>query len=297
MANYRGYARRVARQNGIPVRLFMSLISHESGWNPNAVSPAGAIGLGQLMPGTAQGLGVNPHNPRQNLRGAAKYLRSQYDSFGSWRLALAGYNAGGGAVKQYGGIPPFPETEAYVRNVLADAGGVKGLGGAGPRSSGGSSGASGGMSTEDFALGNLSAIAAGDYDPIAALDELVQIARSGGGSEPSAFVGKLGKIKPGKVDPRLIELAKQYGLSIGSGFRTPEQNAATNGAPGSYHLQGRAIDVSPGSGLMKLARYVRKHPGQFTEFFYDPLGWYVKNGRIVRGAIGGHGDHGHIVLS
>ena len=86
MANWHRVANHYARQYGIPPKLFRSLISHESGWNPNAVSPAGAIGFGQLMPGTASGLGVDPHNPRQNLKGAAKYLAGQYHTFGNWSL-------------------------------------------------------------------------------------------------------------------------------------------------------------------------------------------------------------------
>jgi hypothetical protein len=281
----------------------MSLISHESGWNPNAVSPAGAIGLGQLMPGTAQGLGVNPHNPIQNLKGAAKYLRSQYDAFGSWRLALAGYNAGGGAVKKYGGIPPYPETQAYVRNVLADAGGIPGGKGAG-KALGGLTGASGGMNDilTGFAFDNLSEIASGQYDPIADLAELTETVKSapkgssGGGGKRQNF-GAAGNIDAGDVDPRLLKLAKRYGLTISSGYRSPSANAATNGSPTSYHMSGRAIDVNVDSNLRRLARYARKHPGQFTEFFFDPLGWYIKNGKIYKGAIGGHGDHGHIVLS
>jgi hypothetical protein len=120
----------IARQNHIPVPLFLALIGRESGWNPNARSPAGAIGLGQLMPATARGLGVNdPANPEENLAGAARYLAQQLAAFHTPALALAAYNAGPGAVHQYHGVPPFPETQAYVRNVLGDA---QQLGGSAP---------------------------------------------------------------------------------------------------------------------------------------------------------------------
>ncbi|MEL7182324.1 MAG: lytic transglycosylase domain-containing protein [Pseudomonadota bacterium] len=113
-----GPAREAARRHGIPEDLFLRLIRQESGWNPNAVSNKGAMGLAQLMPGTARGLGVNPRDPIQNLDGGARYLAQQYRKFGSWRLALAAYNAGPGAVEKHGGVPPFRETRNYVRVIL-----------------------------------------------------------------------------------------------------------------------------------------------------------------------------------
>ena len=117
--DYRPVAARIARRHGIPPALFTAMIGQESGFNPRARSPVGAIGLGQLMPGTARGLGVNPHDPIQNLEGAARYLSKAKHSFGSWKLALAAYNAGFGAVSKYGGVPPYKETQNYVRNILA----------------------------------------------------------------------------------------------------------------------------------------------------------------------------------
>lgn len=92
----------------------------ESGGNPNAVSSAGAIGLMQLMPATARGLGVDPKNPRRNLEGGIKYLAQLADKYnGDYVKTLAAYNAGSGRVDAYGGVPPFPETQRYVKNVLA----------------------------------------------------------------------------------------------------------------------------------------------------------------------------------
>lgn len=92
----------------------------ESGGNPNAVSSAGAIGLMQLMPGTARGLGVDPKDPRRNLEGGIKYLAQLADKYdGDYVKTLAAYNAGSGRVDSYGGVPPFPETQRYVQNVLA----------------------------------------------------------------------------------------------------------------------------------------------------------------------------------
>ncbi len=114
---YLNMARTAARQYGVPENLFLRMVQQESDWNPSAVSPKGAIGLAQLMPQTARLLGVNPIDPRQNLDGGARYLKQQFDTFGDWRLALAAYNAGPGAVKKHRGIPPYEETLHYVRMI------------------------------------------------------------------------------------------------------------------------------------------------------------------------------------
>jgi cell wall-associated NlpC family hydrolase len=109
-----------ARKNGVNPALLGALVWSESGFNPRAVSPAGARGLVQFMPATARGLGVDPMNPAQALDGGARYLKQQLNSFGGRTdLALAAYNAGPSAVRKYGGIPPYRETQNYVRTVQA----------------------------------------------------------------------------------------------------------------------------------------------------------------------------------
>jgi soluble lytic murein transglycosylase-like protein len=107
-----------ASKHGVDPGLLAALVKHESGFDPNVRSHAGAIGLGQLMPGTAAGLGVDPTDPIQNLDGAARYLKQQMDRFGSADLALAAYNAGPNRVAQAGGIPNITETRTYVGRVL-----------------------------------------------------------------------------------------------------------------------------------------------------------------------------------
>ena len=100
-------------------RLEAAVAQTESGGNQEAVSPAGAVGVMQLMPETAAGLGVNPYDKRQNIEGGAKYLRQMMDTFGGdVQKAVAAYNAGPQAVKEYNGIPPYRETQDYVNKVL-----------------------------------------------------------------------------------------------------------------------------------------------------------------------------------
>lgn len=115
--------------------LFQALIKQESRFSVTAQSPVGAYGLTQLMPGTASDMGVNRYDVKDNLRGGARYITIQLNSFGNIPHALAAYNAGPGRVQQYGGVPPFTETQDYVRNIsrfyneyLAVVGGADALG-------------------------------------------------------------------------------------------------------------------------------------------------------------------------
>ena len=107
-----------AERYGLPPKLVRSIMKAESGFQPEAVSPKGAVGLMQLMPGTAQMLGADAQNPAQNVDAGARYLRELLERFngGLWH-ALAAYNAGPAAVEKYGGVPPFPETLHYVQRV------------------------------------------------------------------------------------------------------------------------------------------------------------------------------------
>lgn len=109
-----------SRRHGLDERLVRAVIEVESGYDPAAVSSAGAQGLMQIMPGTQKDLGLTqPFDPERNIEAGVRYLREQMDRFGSVELALAAYNAGPENVARYQGVPPFAETQDYVRKVLA----------------------------------------------------------------------------------------------------------------------------------------------------------------------------------
>lgn len=109
-----------AQKNGLDPDFVKAVVKHESGFNPSATSKCGAMGLMQLMPATARGLGVwDAYNPEQNIDGGVRYLKSMMNKFNqNPELALAAYNAGPGAVQKYGEVPPYRETQNYVKNIM-----------------------------------------------------------------------------------------------------------------------------------------------------------------------------------
>ena len=112
---------RASVRHGVDPGLAQAVAKRESGFQPRVVSPKGAVGVMQLMPGTALSLGVDPWNARQNIEGGVRYLASLLGRYrGNVRLALAAYNAGPGAVDRFGGVPPYAETRVYVGSVMGD---------------------------------------------------------------------------------------------------------------------------------------------------------------------------------
>ena len=201
----RDYAIEQAQRYGIPTDIFLRMIGAESAWNQGAVSPKGATGLGQLMPGTAAELGVDPTDPYQNIEGSARYLAQQYGDFGTWPLALAAYNAGPGAVRKYGGIPPFAETQAYVPKIL----GV----GSSPQPT----------ASTPFGPGTPPPAPTAQFmpmqptDPFEGMGLLSRLAASRGISQEAggAPLANLLNIITQKKDPQLADLAKQRGGFFG----------------------------------------------------------------------------------
>lgn len=121
---YVEHIREAARETNLPEDLLKAVIKNESNGDTTAVSPSGAAGLMQLMPDTARAVGVSDRfDPRENILGGARYLRQMVDRYGDLKTALAAYNAGPGNVDKHGGVPPFPETENYIRRVLSDLSG------------------------------------------------------------------------------------------------------------------------------------------------------------------------------
>ena len=110
---------RIAARHGLPAAMVKAVVRAESNFQPHARSNKGAQGLMQLMPATAEDMGVSdPFEAEDNVQGGSRYLRAMYERFGDWKHALAAYNAGPGAVERFGGIPPFAETQQYVERVL-----------------------------------------------------------------------------------------------------------------------------------------------------------------------------------
>lgn len=310
-----------AQKYNVPWQLFRAMINQESGWNPKAVSPAGAIGFGQLMPGTAQGLGVNPYNPRQNLKGSAMYLSNQYNTFGNWKQALAAYNAGPGAVSS-GAWKGYPETRNYVHSIM---GAYQGPNYTGPGSS----------FTNAGARGSFFAPKPGSMDAIqrkqAALSLLASIPGSGLDEALGAALGKkigqglqfkrYGFNIPGGANLQgaalmraIIGLAEKRGFSVAE---NPLLGPVAGGhVKGSYHYQtfpghphvGRAIDInwsgasgphalSEQAALLGLFRLIRQRYGlsPFQELLL-PGRTYFAGSPLSRTTYSGHEDHFHLAI-
>jgi transglycosylase-like protein with SLT domain len=332
MPTYQGLARQAAKRAGVPADVFLRLVNQESGFNPHAVSPVGAHGLTQLMPGTAHGLaskyGIDTNTPFGNLLGGAYYLKEQIDRFGDLPKALAAYNAGPGAVERYGGIPPYGETQRYVRNVLGGAHALSPASQelapqetaiqAAPAPPASSSG------LENALIQNLLDIGAhgGHVDPEAMLRNIMLGLQTrppvGGnvlGPVPSAAPLPTGRgavhVRPGANRPgvplqpavldfvRRVSLLDGAPLTIGTGTRHNRFVLGTNRQ--SAHWTGRAADIpATGAALTRLGRAALVAAGMSPDRAAKVNGGLFNIGGyqiIFNSRIGGnHFNHLHVGL-
>ena len=258
VADYRKLARQMATRYGLDPSIFERQIQKESGFNPNARSPAGATGIAQIMPATAKGWGVNPNDPKASLAAAAKNMARYLDAYhGSYAKALAAYNAGPGNVQKYGGVPPFAETQNYVRTIL---GGRRDVLGGGRRSSGTSS------TTPAAETRTTTSVDQAGYEAARRKAILVQfIARR----NPTSILLRYGVL--GTTAPSLSDFTSSQTETV-----TPRSSVGGGGSSSS----------SPAPA------------GTLRELFYNGAGGVnVDEGkRVPKGFVSGHTDHVHAAV-
>lgn len=249
----------------IPLSLAQALIGQESGGHAGAVSPAGAVGLTQVMPETAAGMyGISPSEAAQRLRdpefaldAGMRYLAEQKKKFGSWRLALAAYNAGPGAVEKYGGVPPFEETQNYVRSILGKTGALpSGATGTAPEAplptapmgNAGSTPAASTplLDTHSELLQGLQSLYSGQYDPQQRLQGLQALQQQLSGGETLSTPAPPGTQNPqtpngGQTTPTVLPTvdhgqALDGKVSMVTGGKAPYSNLAFAGHTDWHHV-------------------------------------------------------------
>ncbi len=290
---YMNLARQAAQAHGIDPDIFIRQIEAESGFNPNAVSPAGAQGISQIMPATAQGWNVDPMNPRAALYASAKAMSKYIKSYGGWRNALVAYNAGPGRV----GKPLYSETSNYIDKILGGADPKVSTAAAATGPSPAGSNAPEGDSRRERLMSYIFKDSPFE-DTIKRLIEGENSSGSDGGSSPQPARGggggggKQGKLKNWRD---LQKLGRKYGLEIQGVNQTTSGKHASN----SPHYSGKAIDFGDANNSRQefeaLANYLKQNPHLVNNMIYNPLGWGILNGKVVEGASwGGHDDHMHI---
>lgn len=303
--DYRQVARQYAERYGIDPDLFERQIGAESNFNPRAGSPAGAQGIAQIMPTTAKGWGVDPHDPVASLDAAAKAMSKYVKQYGSYRNALVAYNAGPGRV----GKPLYGETAKYIQKIMggaadkhaaapaAAAGGGYGLTSASPAEFTPSTGYSklfaGGSKGDEWFGGFLDHSISGARARQAETSVApAAVAAPGGGHAAPVIQGGAGSDYKG-----IIALGSKFGLKIQGDFQTTGGKHSAH----SLHYAGKAVDFGDANNsqaeMLAFANYAKANPGQFKELFFNPLGWGIKNGKIIKGLkVAGHDDHLHAAV-
>lgn len=274
-----------ARRYGVPISLARNMLSKESGGDPKAVSPKKAVGLLQIhLPSHPSVTRAQAEDPDFNLNYGFAYLSKLKQEFGSWRLALAAYNAGPGAVRKYGGVPPYGETQDYVRTILRASGALGGVAkwADAPASSPGAFGRAGSTPASATDLEGLQSLAAGRYDPSERLQSLLSAGSSNGrtpgfepgsgGSTPSPAAhlpmgsdpGKWVKIPQPRGEwpppgPEIIgfvaQLAQSYGKPLTAWDTTAHSRLTVNGKV-SAHTVGKALDIPATGKTLKRLGYL-----------------------------------------
>lgn len=282
MGQWSPYIRRFEAKYNLPPGLLGQVMRQESGGQAHVVSPAGAIGLMQLMPGTAQGLGVDPHDPIQNLEGGAKYLSQQLKAFGgSVPKALAAYNAGPGAVRQYNGVPPYKETQNYVKRITSEWNRVRPS-----RHTGTASSFNNSRPSRDYSkqLGSVNASLRGAEDALSALNSW--------GIGDSNYFGEQSARLGGKISRLSGEASQLQQLQSQAQARPEVQQSQANPystPPGGKSFGGRLPDRKPSEfGYQYLQRLGRNlfglenDPGnnQTTGGRHTSDSWHYKNAAV-----------------
>jgi hypothetical protein len=314
LPNYKKKIRRAARRNGVRPELLLAQLTQESGLNPNAVSPVGARGIAQFMPGTAASYGVDLYDGRagDDIRGAARHMADLLRKYGgSERKALAAYNAGAGAVDKYGGVPPYAETQNYVKTILSRAGDPAPDSQGGPRVRSQRSQASyetvPGVDNSELRQQLLLSYLSGERGKPNALLEL-KTGLDSAQDTPAKRVkvaDASGSIRttPGSSAPsgettikKIIRAAEQRGLQVGE--HPSRGGVAPVHADGSWHYKAAAADITGDpKALAAFKKWLRRTYGRDLEelIFNSGGGKNLKNGRKVGpGFYSGHETHLHV---
>lgn len=316
--DYRKIARNKALRYGINPDYFVRQIGAESNFNPNARSPVGATGIAQIMPGTARGWGVDPTNPIASLDAAAKNMARYVNQYGSYRDALVAYNAGPGRV----GKPLYAETRGYIDKILGPgnkgssqttpAGSLRlpALPGTGSTTDGGNEPT--GLPTPRFNPQQRAALGMvfKDNPRMQRIFDLAQLAGSVSTQPDVPKPARRAAVRavkngPGTDYASLFRWAnKNFGALLDNPNPSDPNNRQTIGGShtaGSNHYKGRAIDLGDAKNnpatLRRIAAYARRNPHLFRELIFNPLGWGIKNGKVIKGfAVKGHDNHMHIAV-
>ena len=307
--DYRAMAAREARRYGLDPHIFIRQIKQESGFNPNARSPAGATGIAQIMPDTARAWGVNPNDPKAALRAAAKNMAQYVKKYGSYENALRAYNAGPGAIEKSKG---YSETNHYVQTILRGRDPKR----LGSRRGGGGSEGGGREGSPGFGIPGTPL--SQEYTPGA--ERVLSDVGGDNSGLLQALIGQQAAPPPISGPPRLAVSAQSLmpeGYIPPAGGAAPVQRPdigalieATRGmdgggidraAPGSLEVtpgtEGQWVPGSPGEGGSRGSQGGsggKKPPGRLLEMFHDP-GISMDSGKKVA-PIGGHGKHVHVAI-